>query len=112
MTIKQAPQIEFCPVTAFKVYNCYGCAFNLRWGEDTVASCKFLRMKAGDHVVATCYWCHAVIESPDCHNLVHLGGVGEVYACDNYLLQNGKCEEREWKSNANDWKAARSPTGS
>ena len=47
-------------------------------------------LKKGYHVVATCHWCHAVIESPDCHNLVHLGGVGEVYACDEYL-KGGNC---------------------
>ena len=49
------------------------------------------RIDMGDQVVATCHWCHAVIDKPDCHNLVHLGGAGDVYACEDYL-NGGNCE--------------------
>ena len=52
------------------------------------------RLDMGDNIIPACHWCHAVIESPDCHNLVYLGGVGEVYACDEYL-KGGNCEAGE-----------------
>ena len=32
----------------------------------------------------TCHWCGKDV-TPSPHNLVHVGGQGDVYACDRYL---------------------------